>query len=138
MSITQSVCNSFKTELHQAVHDLENDVLKIALFTNSASLNASTTAYATTNEVEGTGYVAGGETVTCSLSNSNGVLDVVFDSVSWAGSTITARGAVIYNSSKSNRAILVLNFGQDVITESAAFTITFPAAGADWPVYRFK
>ena len=99
MAITQAMCNSFKTELLGGTHDLDTDVIKIALFTSSATLDASTTAYSTTNEVVGSGYTAGGNTLagaTISLSGSTAIVD--FTDTTWSSATITARGALIYNS----------------------------------------
>jgi len=101
MAITQAMCTSFKTELLGGVHDLDTDTIKIALFTSSATLGATTTAYATTNEVAGTGYTAGGNTLTGATISSSGTTAIVdFDNTTWASSTITARGAMLYNASK--------------------------------------
>ena len=114
MAITQALCTSFKTEILGGTHDLDTDVLKIALYTSSATLDATTTAYSSTNEVSGTGYTAGGETVSGATITSSGTTAFVdFSDVTWSSSTITARGALIYNSSKSNKAVAVLNFGSD-------------------------
>ena len=127
MSIVQTQTTSFKAELYQGIHALTTDVIKIALYTASADLNADTTVYSSSNEVSGSGYTAGGKTltpVTVSSSTSDYTAYVGFPNISWTG-TITARCALIYNSSKANRAIAVLDFGSD--KTSSNFTITMPA-----------
>jgi len=137
MAITQAMCNSFKTELLGGTHDLDTDTIKIALFTSSASLDASTTAYSSTNEVSGTGYTAGGNTLsgaTISLSGSTAIVD--FTDTTWSSATITARGALIYNSSKADRAIAVLDFGSDKSSTNGDFTVVFPAADASNAIIR--
>lgn len=137
MAITQAMCNSFKTELLGGTHDLDTDVIKIALFTSSATLGASTTAYSSTNEVSGTGYTAGGNTLsgaTISLSGSTAIVD--FTDTTWSSATITARGALIYNSSKADRAIAVLDFGSDKSSTNGDFTVVFPAADASNAIIR--
>jgi hypothetical protein len=137
MAITQAMCNSFKTELLGGTHDLDTDVIKIALFTSSATIDASTTAYSTTNEVVGSGYTAGGNTLAgaaISLSGSTAIVD--FSDTTWSTSTITARGALIYNSSKADRAVAVLDFGGDKTSTSGDFTVVFPAADASNAIIR--
>lgn len=137
MAITQAMCNSFKTELLGGTHDLDTDTIKIALFTSSATLGASTTAYSTTNEVVGSGYTAGGNTLsgaTISLSGSTAIVD--FTDTTWSSATITARGALIYNSSKADRAIAVLDFGSDKSSTNGDFTVVFPAADASNAIIR--
>lgn len=137
MAITQAMCNSFKTELLGGTHDLDTDTIKIALFTSSATLDASTTAYSTTNEVVGSGYTAGGNTLagaTISLSGSTAIVD--FTDTTWSSATITARGALIYNSSKANRAIAVLDFSTDKSSTSGDFTVVFPTADASNAIIR--
>jgi hypothetical protein len=137
MAITQAMCNSFKTELLGGTHDLDTDTIKIALFTSSATLDASTTAYSTSNEVSGTGYTAGGNTLsgaTISLSGSTAIVD--FTDTTWSSATITARGALIYNSSKADRAIAVLDFGSDKSSTNGDFTVVFPAADASNAIIR--
>lgn len=135
--ITQAMCSSFKSELLAGTHDLDTDVIKIALYTSSATLSAATTAYSATNEVAGTGYVAGGNTLagaTISLDGTTGICD--FTDSTWATSTITARGALIYNSTKANRAIAVLDFGTDKTTTADDFVVVFPAAAAATAIIR--
>jgi len=137
MAITQALCSSFKTELLGGIHDLDTDTIKMALFTSSATLGAATTAYAVTNETTGTGYSAGGETVTTpviTLSGTTAYFD--FDDVPWTSSTFTCRGALLYNSSQSNAAICVLDFGSDVGVSSGTFTVQLPAPGASTALIR--
>ena len=127
MSIVQTQTTSFKAELYEGIHVLTTDVIKIALYTANANLNADTTVYSASNEVSGGNYVAGGATltpVTVSSSTSDATAYVGFPNYSWTGA-ITARCALIYNSSKANRAIAVLDFGSD--KTSTTFTITMPA-----------
>jgi hypothetical protein len=125
MSIVQTQTTSFKKELYQGVHDLSTDTLKIALYTASADLNADTTVYTITGEVSATGYTAGGSVLTgVTIESSGSVAYVNFANVSWAA-TITARCALIYNVSQSNKSIAVLDFGSD--KTSSAFTITMPS-----------
>jgi hypothetical protein len=138
MPITQAMCNSFKTELLGGTHDLDTDTIKIALYTSSATLGASTTAYSTTNEVTGsTGYTAGGNTLSgasITLSGSTAIVD--FTDTTWSSATITARGALIYNSSKSDKAIAVLDFGSDKSSTNGDFTVVFPTADASNAIIR--
>lgn len=130
MAITTAICNSYKQEILEGVHS-STDTYKIALYTSSATLGASTTAYSATNEVTGAGYDAGGKTLTGFVSGlSTGTAYITFDDPSWTSSTITARGCLIYNSSKSNKAVAAFDFGSDVISVSGTFTIDLPAAGA--------
>lgn len=130
MAITTAICNSYKQEILEGVHS-STDTYKIALYTSSATLSASTTSYSSTNEVSGTGYDAGGKTLTGYVSGlATGTAYITFDDPSWTSSTITARGCLIYNSSKSNKAVACFDFGSDVISVSGTFTIDLPAAGA--------
>lgn len=137
MAISQAMCSSFKQEILLGEHDLDTDVIKIALYTSLATLGASTTVYTTSDEVVGTGYTAGGNTLTSptvSLSGTTAYVD--FADTSWTTATITARGALIYNSSKSNKAIAVLDFGSDKTSTAGTFTIQFPANNASDAVVR--
>lgn len=139
MAITAAICNSFKQELLAMTPHTAADVYKIALFTSTATLNKSTTAYAATNEVSGTGYSAGGATLSgfsVTLDTDTAILDWTSDP-SWASSTITARGALIYNSTRSNKAVAVLDFGSDITSTNGTFTVTFPAATAAAGLIRF-
>jgi len=127
MSIVQTQTTSFKAELYQGIHDLTTDVIKIALYTANANLNEDTTVYSSTNEVAATGtYVAGGATMTgITVSTSDYTAYVGFDNVSWTG-VITARCALIYNSTQGNKSVAVLDFGSDK-TSVTTFLITMPA-----------
>lgn len=137
MAISQALCTSFKSELLGGIHDLDTDTIKIALYTSSATLDATTTAYSATNEVSGTGYTAQGETMTTPVISTSGTTAYIdFADVTWSSATITARGALIYNSSKANRAIAVLDFGGDKTSTNGDFTIQLPAAGATTAIIR--
>jgi len=127
MSIVQTQTTSFKTELYQGIHNLLSDTLYMALYTGNASLNAQTTVYAATNEISGTGYTAGGIQVTGATVNNDGSYTayVNFNNVTWPNSNFTARCALLYNVSKANRSICVIDFGSD--KTMANFTITMPA-----------
>jgi hypothetical protein len=133
-NILQTQTTSFKTQLYTAVHNLLTDTLKIALYTANADLNESTTVYTTTAEVTGTGYVAGGVTLTGVTINSSGstayvdFADVVFNA------SVTARCALIYNVTQGNKSIAVLDFGSD--KTSTNFTITMPANTATAALIR--
>ena len=130
MAITTAICNSYKQEILEGVH-ASTDTYKIALYTSSATLGAGTTAYSSTNEVTGTNYSAGGVTLTGYTSGlSSSTAYITFSDPSWADSTITARGCLIYNSSKTNKAVACFDFGSDVVSVSGTFTIDLPAAGA--------
>ena len=147
MAITQAMCTSFKAELMLAVHDFRatgGDTFKLALYTSSASIDANTTAYSATNEVTGTNYTAGGGTltrlgvVTSNNNASTGTGFTDFSDLTFANATITARGALIYNTTPSansnanttltNAAVCVLDFGSDKTSTDGDFTIIFPAA----------
>lgn len=131
MAITAAVCNSFKQELLQGGHDLDGDALKMALYTSTATLSKATTAYSATNEVVGTGYTATGAAIAnlaVTLDTDTAIVD--FDDVSWTTATITARGALIYNTTFANAAIAVLDFTSDVTSTASTFTVQIPAAAA--------
>jgi hypothetical protein len=144
MTISQAMPTSFKQELLTATHNFTNstgDVFKIALYTSSASLGASTTAYSTSNEIVGTGYTAGGNTLTNVTPTTSGTTALLTfnppaNTTTWNTATITANGALIYNSSKSNRAVAVLAFGSDKTSTAGDFTIVFPAANASDAIIR--
>ena len=126
MSIVQTQTTSFKKELYQGIHDLSTDTIKVALYTGNASLNEATTVYSSTNEISGSGYTAGGATMTgVQISSSGSVAYVNWNNVSWTGA-LTARCALIYNASQGNKSIAVLDFGSDK-TSTTTFTITMPA-----------
>ena len=143
MAITSAVCNSFKAEVLQALHNFtasSGNSFKLALYTSSATLNKSTTAYSTSNEISntsGSAYTAGGKaltSVTPVLSTDTAVCD--FADISFTSATITARGALIYNSTNSNKAVCVLDFGGDKTSTSGTFTIQFPTADASNAILR--
>ena len=140
MAITQTMTTSFKVELFTDVHDFSTDTIKMALFTSAATLDASTTTYNTTNEVTGTGYDAGGKELTKVTPTSDGTTAIIdfSNDVTWATSTITARGALIYNDTVGDRAIAVLDFGSDKTSSNSTFTVTFPAATATSAIIRIE
>ena len=134
MAITQAICNSFKKELLEGEHNFKSsggDVFKLALYTNAATLNSATTAYTTSDEVAASGqYVAGGGTlVNSGTQQIGGVAFCDFADLSFTGVTLTARGALIYNTSATvaNAAVAVLDFSSDKTATSGTFTIVFPA-----------
>lgn len=136
MSFTGNfTCNVFKTGLLNADFDFATDTIKIALYTNSATLDASTTAYTTTGEVVASGYTAGGNTLTPTVSISNGVAFVTFANTSWSGA-FTARGALIYKAG-ANGAICVLDFGSDK-TSVTTFQVQFPPATSTSAIIRIS
>ena len=134
-SIVQTQTTSFKKELYQGIHDLSTDTLKIALYTASADLNAATTVYSSTNEVSASGYTAGGQVMTGVSIKSDGYTAYVnWDNVSWS-TAVTARCALIYNVTKGNKSVAVLDFGSDK-TSAATFLITMPADTASAALIR--
>ena len=154
MAHTQAVATSFKSELLQGIHNFHNgsgggtttptgtgNTFKIALYTSSSTMSASTTAYTTTNEVSGTNYTAGGNTLTNVDPSTSGTTALTdFADSTWSSATITANGALIYNSSttagSANRAVVVLAFGGDKTSTAGDFTIAFPAADASNAIIR--
>jgi len=128
MAISQVLCTSFKKELLEGTHVFGSNTFKIALYTNAATLNADTTTYSTDNEVSGTNYTAGGVTLTAStVASGDGVGFVNFSNATWASSSFTARGALIYNSRQGNKAVMVLDFGDDKTSNNSTFTVAMPA-----------
>jgi hypothetical protein len=135
MAITQAVANSFKKELLEGEHKFQfgasGDTFKLALYVSTATLNSATTAYTTTGEVSASGqYTAGGGVLVKpnpSTSVASGVAIVDFNELSFTGVTLTARGALIYNTSSSDKAVAVLDFTSDKTATSGTFTIQFPA-----------
>jgi hypothetical protein len=137
MPILQGMCSSFKQESWLAIHDLDTDTLKMALYTANANLSQATTVYTTSDEVVGTGYTAGGEVITGAqvlLSGTTAYL--TFNNPVWSGASFVCRGALIYNASKADRAIAVIDFGADK-TASGTFTVQLPAATAAAALLRF-
>ena len=144
MAITQAVATSFKKQLLEGAHDFRSsggDTIKIALYTSSASLDASTTAYTTSNETSGTGYSAGGQELTKVSPTTSGTTAFIdFADETFSTATITARGALIYNTTPThtytNPAIVVLDFGGDKTSTAGDFTIIFPTADASSAILR--
>lgn len=131
MAITSALCNSYKQEILNGVH-ASDDVYKIALYTSSANIGASTSSYTDANEVVGNGYVAGGVNLsgfTTGLAGS--VAYLTFSDVVFSNATITARGCLIYNSSKSNKAVAVFDFGENIVSVNGNFTLDLPTTGAN-------
>lgn len=148
MALFQTATTSFKTELLQAVHNFgptSPDTFYIALYTGNASLGPTTTVYTTDNEVTGTGYSSGGIPLTISQTPTAGnnsqqvpTAYVSFSPAVWSGATFIARGALIYNSSKSNKSVAVLDFGSDKTVTNQTFTVTFPVATANDAIVRIS
>jgi len=141
MAITQAMCTSFKVELMKAVHNFTastGNTFKLALYTSSASLDDTTTAYTASNEVVGTGYTAGGGTLTNVTPTSSGTTAFTdFVDLSFTTATITARGALIYNDTAAgDPSVCVLNFGTDKTSTAGTFTIIFPTADATNAIIR--
>ena len=148
MAISQAMCTSFKVEILDGIHAFGTtvvraattaDTFKIALYTSSATLGAGTTAYTTSNEVPSTGnYSAGGNTLTVSqVPTSTGTTAFLdFADTTWSNATITANGALIYNSTQSDKAVAVLAFGGDKTSTAGDFTIIFPTADASNAIIR--
>lgn len=155
MAITQAMCTSFKAEILLAVHDFRNtggDTFKLALYTSSATIDANTTAYTSTNEATGTNYTAGGAALTnggvtaSNTSSSAGTGFTTFSNLTFSNATVTARGALIYNTTPSangtanttltNAAVAVLDFGSDKTSTAGDFTIIFPTANNTSAIIR--
>lgn len=141
MAITQSLATSFKVQLLQGAQNFTSpggNTYKMALYTSSATLGPTTTAYTTSNETTGTGYTAGGNTLTVSVSPTSGgtTAFISFNDTSWPNASFTARGALIYNSSNGNSAVAIFDFGSDKTVLNGTFTIQFPTADATNAVIR--
>jgi hypothetical protein len=133
------LCTSFKKEVLEGLHDFNvgANTYKLALYTNSASFTAATTVYTATNEVSGTGYSAGGGTLTNINPTTSGTTAFIdFADLTFSSATITARGALIYNSTNGNRTVCVLDFGSDKTSTAGDFTIVFPTADASNAIVR--
>jgi hypothetical protein len=138
MTIRQGLTTSFKQQMLTGTQDLSTDTLKIALYTALASIDETTTAYTTTNEITGTGYTEGGVTLSnVTISTSQFSAYVTFDNPTWDPASLTARGALIYNNSQSNASIAVIDFGSDK-TMSPAFVIQMPANTASTALIRIE
>ena len=142
MAITTALCTSFKQEILVATHDFTTTTghtFKAALYTSSATLGAATTAYTTSNEVSdsGTNYTAGGNSLTNVTPTTSGTTALTdFADTRWTTASFTARGMLIYNSSKSNKAVSAHDFGADKTVTSGTFTVQFPAADASNAIIR--
>lgn len=142
MAITQAIASTFKQQLFEALHNFDNpggDTFKLALYTSSATLDASTAIYTTSGEVSSTGtnYPAGGGTLTSTgvgLSGTTAFLN--FDDLTFANVTLTCRGCMIYNSTQGNKAVAIFNFGSDKTATDGDFTIIFPTPDATSAVIR--
>lgn len=148
MTIAQTATTSFKVELPQGIHNFgptSPDTFKLALYTAAASLDASTAVYTTTGEVVGTGYTAGGNTLTISVTpvaanNSAGMPTSYwsFANTTWSGASFTARGALIYNATEGNKSVAVLDFGSDKTVSNNTFQIVFPTPDANSAIVRIS
>ena len=141
MAITTAMCTTFKKEILEAVHNFKNtggSTFNLALYTSSASLGAGTTAYTTSNEISGTGYTAKGASLTRVDPSNDGTTAITdFTDLTFSSSTLTARGALIFNNSASgDPAVCVLDFGADKSSSSGDFTVQFPAADASNAIIR--
>jgi len=143
MAIQQGLTNSFKQEMLQSGQNLATDTLYMALYTAFSDIGQLTTEYTTSNEVTGTGYTAGGVEVTGATISTQttgpdaGTVYVNFDNVSWPGASFTARGALIYNVTQSNKSVAVLDFGSDKTFSSVSNTVTMPVNSATTALIRF-
>jgi hypothetical protein len=149
LAIGQTLATSFKVEILDGIHNFgvgvirattAADTFKIALYSTLATLNSTTTEYTTQDEVTGTGYVAGGNTLVISQAptstNTETVAWLNFENSSWANATFSADGALIYNSTQGNKAVAVLNFGGTKTTANQTFTVTFPASTSSAAIIR--
>jgi|TARA_R110000803_G_scaffold82848_2_gene149037 hypothetical protein len=139
MAITSAIATSFKQEILVEGHNLTQgaDTIKLALFTSSATLGAGTTAYATTNEVSGTNYTAGGAALTNVTPTTSGTTAIVdFADLTFGTATVTARGCLLYNDTNSDKAICAIDFGGDKTSTAGDFTVVFPAADASNAIIR--
>ena len=147
MAITQAMATSFKVEILDGIHAFGTTVVRgsttadsfyLALYTNAATLDATTTAYTATNEASGTGYVAGGQLLSVSTAptSTSTTAWLNFANETWTSSSITARGCMIYNYSQSNKCVAVLDFGADKTSTDGDFTVIFPAADSSNAIIR--
>jgi len=137
------MCTSFKVALLDGEMDFSSNTsqsFKIALYTSSATLDADTTAYSTTNEVSGTGYTAGGNTLTIATNPTNDTSGTVayldFSDTTWTSSSITARGALIYKAGGTTPSVAILDFGSDKTSSNSTFAVTFPTSAATSAIIR--
>ena len=138
MSIVQTLTTSFKNDLLVGGQDLSTDTLKLALYSADVSLNADTTAYSATNEIAGTGYTAGGKTLTgITIQTSGSAVYINFSNAVWDPAAFTTRAGLIYNASKSNKSVAVLDFGSDK-TCTSTFTVVMPSNTVSSALLRFS
>jgi hypothetical protein len=148
MSIAQTTTTSFRVELLQAVHNFgptSPNTFKIALYTGAANIGPTTTVYTTSGEIVGTGYTAGGNTLTITTSPTSGnnaglvpTAYVSFANTSWTSASFTCRGALIYNATQGNKSVAVLDFGSDKTVSNNTFQIVFPASDANSAIVRIS
>jgi len=148
MAIAQTATTSFKVELLQAVHNFgptSPNTFKVALYTAAANIGPTTTVYSTTNEVVGTGYTAGGNTLTINVSPTSGnnsssvpTAYISFANTTWTSASFTCRGALIYNSTQGNKSVAVLDFGSDKTVSNDTFQIAFPTPDANNAIVRIS
>jgi hypothetical protein len=148
MAVQQTATTSFKVELLQAVHNFgptTPNTFKVALYTAAANIGPTTTVYTTSNEVTGTGYTAGGNTLAISVSPTSGnntggipTAFVSFTNSTWTNATFTCRGALIYNSTQGNKSVAVLDFGADKTVTNDTFQIIFPTPDANSAIVRIS
>jgi hypothetical protein len=148
MAVQQTTTTSFKVELLQAVHNFgptSPNTFKIALYTAASNIGAATTVYTTSNEITGTGYTAGGNTLVISISptagnNSSGIPTayISFNNTSWTSASFTCRGALIYNATQGNKSVAVLDFGADKTVSNTTFQIVFPTPDANSAIVRIS
>lgn len=148
MTIAQTATTSFKVELLQAVHNFgptSPNTFKVALYTAAANIGTTTTVYTTSNEVTGTGYTAGGNTLVISTSPTSGnntggipTAYISFNNSTWTNATFTCRGALIYNSTQGNKSVAVLDFGSDKTVNNDTFQIIFPTPDANSAIVRIS
>ena len=140
MAITSTLTTSFKVELLKGNHNFTNssgDTMKLALYTSSATLGATTTSFVTTGQASGTGYSTGGSNLTNVTPTSTGTTAVTdFSDLTFGTASITARGCMIYNSSDSNKSVATIDFGGDKTSTAGDFTIVFPAKAASTAIIR--
>ena len=151
MAISQTLATSFKVEILDGIHNFgvgvirastAADTFKIALYSTLATLDSTTTAYSATDEITGTGYVAGGNTLVISQAPTSTSTETVawlnFANSSWASASFSADGALIYNSTQGNKAVAILNFGNTKTASNQTFTVTFPASTSDAAIIRIS
>jgi hypothetical protein len=148
MAISQTATTSFKVELLQAIHNFgptSPNTFKVALYTAAANIGPTTTVYSTTNEVSGSGYTAGGNTLTISVSPTSGndsefipTAYISFTNTTWTNASFTCRGALVYNVTQGNKSVAVLDFGTDKTVSNDTFQIIFPTPDANSAIVRIS